>query len=231
MSDVDYSAPFDASDFILREQKSAKITALNSLDDDPEKAARAQQLADATGEHPALVYGDLENFETQHKAALTNELLSNNQFLQSYVNSHPLAAKVSNDDYGQLDAVSQAIGRLSGGPSMGDDILPPGTRSVLGAVVKGFKANANFAGLDEEHKKLAELMASSPVFGNIFIRQAALAGVDTFVGAMALFGGVIGGVAGGIGEAYKQAGGNEAMANRLTRDLIIGAQVGLSDRK
>lgn len=109
MSDVDYSAPFDASDFILREQKSAKITALDSLDDDPEKAARAQQLADATGEHPALVYGDLKNFETQHKAALTNELLSNNQFLQSYVNSHPLAAKISNDDYGQLDAVSGAV--------------------------------------------------------------------------------------------------------------------------
>ena len=227
MSDVDYSAPFDASDFILREQKSAKITALDSLDDDPEKAARAQQLADATGEHPALVYGDLENFETQHKAALTNELLSNNQFLQSYVNSHPLAAKISNDDYGQLDAVSQAVGRLSGGPSMGDDILPPGTRAVLGVGIEGFKANANFAGLFEELRKLDELMASGTMRWNIF-RPAILAGTFTLTGAQALFGGVVGGSAAAVGEAYKQAGGNEAMANRLTRDLIILAQVGLA---
>lgn len=228
MSDVDYSAPFDASDFILREQKSAKITALNSLDDDPEKAVRAQQLSEATGAHPAVVYGDLDNFDAQHKAALTADLLSNNQFLQSYVNSHPLAAKISNDDYGQLDAVSQAMGRLSGGPSMGDDILPPGTRSVLGAIVKGFNDNLNIQQFDVEHRKLAELMASSPVFGNIFIRQAALAGIEVVPAVAALFGAGISGLAAGFGEAYKQAGGNEAEANRLTRDLIILAQVGLA---
>lgn len=119
MSDVDYSADFDPANFILNEQRGAKITALNSLEDEPDKAARAQQLADATGEHPALVYGDLENFEAQHKAQLTSDLLNNNAFLQEYVNSHPLAAKISNDDYGQLDAVSQAAKKFMDVPGIG----------------------------------------------------------------------------------------------------------------
>src|SRR5215475_10345191 len=92
-----------------REQRRASMSAISSFEDDPDKAARAQDLARATGTHPALVYGDLENFEQQHKAALTNNIVSNNEFIQRWINDHPLASKVSNDDIGQIDKITKSL--------------------------------------------------------------------------------------------------------------------------
>jgi hypothetical protein len=99
-------------DFIVQQRQQAQAGAITSLDDSADDAARANDLSDATGTPPALVYGDLENFEKQHKAALTSQLLQNNGYLRDYVNSHPLAAKISNDDWGNLDSASQAFQKL-----------------------------------------------------------------------------------------------------------------------
>lgn len=101
------------ADHILAMQRQAAGIAMSKLDDDPEKAARAQELSTATGTDPALVYGNLEGFEKQHKAALTSQLLSSNKFLQSYVDSHPLAASVSNDDWGNLDKLSESVMKIA----------------------------------------------------------------------------------------------------------------------
>lgn len=114
MSNTDFDpaqqlTPLDTEGFFADEAGLAKSQALSTIDDDPDKAARAQNLSKATGVDPALVDGDLKNFETQHKASLTSELLDNNPQLQSYVNSHPLAAKISNDDYANLDSISQKV--------------------------------------------------------------------------------------------------------------------------
>jgi GNAT superfamily N-acetyltransferase len=99
-------------DWIVQQRRQAQATAITSLDDNPDDAAKAQDLSDATGTHPALVYGDLDNFQQQHKAALTSQLLQGNGHLRDYVNSHPLAAKVSNDDWGNLDQFSQTLSNL-----------------------------------------------------------------------------------------------------------------------
>ncbi len=112
-SGIDPSDFVDPGNFLVAQRKAAQSQAMGALEDNPDDAARALKLADATGAPPALVHSDLEGFEKQHRAMLTSEILNNNEYLRDYVNSHPLAASVSNDDFGQLDAVSKSVRQLS----------------------------------------------------------------------------------------------------------------------
>ncbi len=112
-TDVDYG-PDDPSDFIMRAQRSAVAQGMEALNDDPEKAARAVELGQATGDHPAVIYSNLENYEAQHKASLTGQLLNSSKFLQQYVDADPMHAKVSGDDFGQLDLFSTKLSDLVG---------------------------------------------------------------------------------------------------------------------
>src|SRR6266403_5190255 len=112
MSDTDVDLDFDPTNFILRQQRASMAYALGSLQDDPEKAARSIELGDATGDKPALIYPNLVNYEEQHKAALTASLLTSNKYLRQYVDADPMHAKISNDDYGNLDSVSEQLKKL-----------------------------------------------------------------------------------------------------------------------
>ncbi len=85
-------------------RQNAQATAVGAIDDDPDQAARAIELEKATGVNSSAIYGDVEGFEAQHKAALAGEIVKNNPHIADYINSHPLAASVSNGDLGQLDA-------------------------------------------------------------------------------------------------------------------------------
>src|SRR6202042_105589 len=102
-----------SADFILASRQGAISQALSSLDDDPEQAARAMELSAATGVPAPIVNGNLENFERQQKAALTASLLNSNEYLRSFINDNPMAAKVANDDYANLDSISQKVSELN----------------------------------------------------------------------------------------------------------------------
>lgn len=110
----DFDYDLDPADLILNEQRRSHARTLSALDDNPDDAARAEQISRVSGQNPALVHSDLEAKEKQLKADLTTHLLNNNQYLRSYIDAHPLANKVSNDDYGQMDATSEAMGKLPG---------------------------------------------------------------------------------------------------------------------
>lgn len=88
-------------------------TTVGNIDEDPDKAQRAIDLSKATGVAPTNIYGDLEEFERQHKAVLASDIVANNPHLSDYVQSNPMAARISNDDYGQLDATSSAVTKMS----------------------------------------------------------------------------------------------------------------------
>lgn len=109
----DAPSPDDTVDWILQNRRDAQSRAMQGMDADADGAARAEELSRATGTPAAIVDGNLENFEQQHKAALASGIIQHNAYLQDYINSHPLAAKVSNDDWGQLDKVSTLTQRLS----------------------------------------------------------------------------------------------------------------------
>ena len=111
---ADPATTFPTSDvdpvrYLAAGQQQAGLQAIQGLGESPDDAARAHELSEATGVPSPLIHGDLENFESQHKAALTSALIKNNSFLQDYVLGHPMAAKVSNDDWGTLDEFTDAL--------------------------------------------------------------------------------------------------------------------------
>src|SRR6266851_3863013 len=104
----------------------AAAEAAGSVEDNPDDAARAIELGRATGIHPLAIHGD-DTFEPRVKAQMAAQIINNNDALQRYINSHPLAAKVSNDDWGGLDQASRSISKV------GED-------SNLSSWMKAFKA-------------------------------------------------------------------------------------------
>lgn len=95
-----------------RQRRQAAYSTVTSVDADPDKAARAIDLGQATDTNPSLIYPDMENFEKQHKAMLNSSLTMENRIIQSYLNSHPLAAAVSNDDLANLDELGDKVTQI-----------------------------------------------------------------------------------------------------------------------
>jgi hypothetical protein len=91
----------------------APARAVSAVDDDPENAARSIDLASATGVPATAIAGDLDGFERNHKAQLAGDIVRNNPQIADYINSHPLAAAISNDDLGNLDSVSEKAQALA----------------------------------------------------------------------------------------------------------------------
>lgn len=109
MNEEDNVIDFDPVRDYVQEQRRTVANAMQGLSDDPVKAARAQELSDATGVHPSLVYGNLENFEEQHKAQLVSQLVDSSDFLRRYVDEFPLASKISGNDYANLDTYGEKL--------------------------------------------------------------------------------------------------------------------------
>ena len=156
--DFDFSAVPDPANIISMSQRAAVGNVATSVDDNPDDAAQALKISGATGAPASVVYGDLDHHEAQLKARLSSAIVSANPLLQSYVNSHPMAAKVSNDDYGQLDAISQVLRKVA--PGQGYD------GSILQAAVKGFKENYDYENTEAEFGRYKDWLAQNPLFGN-----------------------------------------------------------------
>lgn len=107
--DFDPETEFDPANFIAAQRRSMMTSAIDGLDANPDEAAKAIKLAQSTGVPSPVIYGDMENFEREHRTALTSSLLTSNEYLRRYVDSDPMASKVSNDDYATLDEVSNKL--------------------------------------------------------------------------------------------------------------------------
>lgn len=83
-----------------------------AVDDNADDAARAYTLGQATGVHPAVIHADLDAFEKQAKSIAASQIVSQNSHIQDYINSHPLAASISNDDLANLDEASEAMKKI-----------------------------------------------------------------------------------------------------------------------
>lgn len=89
------------------------LTQVNStINDNPDDAARAMELSRASGIAAPVIANDLDGFEQQQKSRLASTIVSKNSFIRDYVQSHPLASTISNDDYGNLDLVSDSVSAL-----------------------------------------------------------------------------------------------------------------------
>src|SRR5258708_6151466 len=86
---------------------------LGHIDEDPDRAAQAVDLAKATGSPATAIFGDFDEFQRQHKAVLASDIVANNPHLSDWVARDPMHPKIANDDYGNLDAVSQKVSALN----------------------------------------------------------------------------------------------------------------------
>lgn len=194
----------------------ARAKLQTAADANPDQSAKAMQIGEDLGVPPNIVDQDFKNFENIHSVGANAALVNGNQFLQTYLNSHPMAARVSKDDLPQLDAVSKSMLKYSGIGIM---------QSTLGAAVDTFKEAFNYPGQQAEFQQYQQWLAQNPLFANVFIRRAAEAGGSAAMLGVSALNALVAGGAAATGELYKRMGGNEAQGNRLVRDIIAGIQV------
>jgi hypothetical protein len=73
------------------------------LDANPDDAAEATDLSNITGAPAPWTLNNLDEQKAQIKKFAAQQLVLNNPDLVTYLQSHPMAASVSNDDWGNLD--------------------------------------------------------------------------------------------------------------------------------
>ena len=182
----------------------------------PDQTARAYELEKLTGV-PASIIGtgdSLTNFEANHRAKLASDIVANNQHISDYVQSHPLAAQVSNDDYGNLDSLSQKIQefRKTSFLSAPSRIFNAADDAAIKGFAEGFGTEGLGSWLKSEDIRdypLTSAIASviaAPIEGALRIGSGAIKATAEAVGA-------------GSAEAYTSVGGQRSEAERFARDM------------
>lgn len=197
--------PTDYSDAISQVINTGPRIAVGHIDDNPDDAARAIQLGDATGVPASSVALDLNGFEAQHKAELAGRIVRGNPQLAAYVQSHPLAASVSNDDYGAMDQFSRGATQTSG-------LLDMLKRGVVGAT-EGFKEGFG-------NQPLGQQFGAPQSAAGTALNSMGWVPLDFAARSLSAIAGAASGGAGGLATgAYKTVTGDEAGAQSFGRDI------------
>ena len=85
-----------------RYQMQQRVLLNNGLDGDPDKAASAIDLSNTTGDPADYIYQNQDDYTARTRQAAAQGLVLDNPALLTYMQSHPLAATVSGDDWGNL---------------------------------------------------------------------------------------------------------------------------------
>ena len=202
--------------------------ALSRLDQDPEEAGEAAKLGQATDTSPAILQLDMEHFKAQHKAALTQQMFEQNPNLQEYVRQHPIGADVSNDDWGQLDKISEILGRFFDYPG----ILAP---SVVGAAIRAFaEAHGPGVGISSEQQQAIDRFSTSYPIASTFLQSMARTKLvrGATEGAFELerlFTGGFHGIMGAAEQWYINRTGDRVGAVKFAREMGVLAQISIPE--
>lgn len=191
-------------EFVLDRDAAARKS-VGYIESSPDDAARALELEQATGVNSSAIAGDLEGFEKRTKSQMAGDIVRNNNYVADYINSHPLAAQLSNDDLGNLDAASQklSVPYLSAPANLG--------HSAIEGFTEGFKKGfgdqpwGSWAE-DQDHKLLSAIAGGVGAIPEVGLRT--LSGV---------FQGLIDAAVKGSETGYQQAGGSESGAKSFSR--------------
>jgi hypothetical protein len=227
---------------------------IDSLDADPEKAATASKLGNDTGADPNVIYHNFDDVMREHQKALTNGIIENSPPLQEYVNSHPLAAKVSKDDWGNLSKLMDVLGstpltrplaQLGKSPA-GRDIVSSlsGEMPGVGPIVSGTieRAKEGFGQepvgyrdpwiealhltpeAEAQFKETRWMTPGKPYFFQRPTDLATLWSLYEFV-TRASVGGAAGGIAGFLGSTLVELGMEPATAASGMRDVHAVSEI------
>ena len=187
------------------------------LDANPDDAARAVDLSSSTGVPATVINGDLEHFDKQYQGALARSLVLGNPQLRDYVNSHPLAAAVSSDDWGNLSKIADAtsaFGRLHQALSQSWQVGVG--QAVEEGAKEGFGQGPLFPvsreGLAQQYPALTPGRSAFSGLENLLATTGLNLG-DLFLrGTQAVFGGLTSGLGAMVGAAAGPSAGREAKA-------------------
>ncbi|MDR3572257.1 MAG: hypothetical protein P4L50_00210 [Anaerolineaceae bacterium] len=152
------------------------------MEADPDKAATAVKLEDMTGVPAQGIMNDYDNFAENEKRQAARGLILNNPALVGYIQSHPMAASVSNDDWANLDKFSReafSLQNLANTIAPGIAGLVQETGRVWGAMgqeFQGLNPPEEFAKGEEQYGRLGASTAAA-LNQIIGLPQVALAGV------------------------------------------------------
>lgn len=217
-------ANFDPNSLIYRRQQTT-IQALEGLDGDPQEAGRAVQLGNSTGTPPELIAPDLEHYDSQYKAGLTAHLVNSNDFLRQYIEDKPLAATISQNDWGLMDEISQGLQRMWPVQLAKPLVKMEGT--ALGEAVQGFKEGfgreALDARFDEANPEIQQFYnyIDSPIWRHL--AHAALPEIRDFEGSMAALQGATVGGASFLASLLRQTGAHDLEVPGTGHVLGIGS--------
>jgi len=125
MSDTDVDPGY------LNYRRAADANLSLAPDTSADDAARSIELEDMTGANASYIARDVNDFENRHKLSLSQNIIGSNPDLMNYVNAHPLFSSVSQDDWGNLDAVSEAHRKIT------DTLARPWWKRDFNLLVRG----------------------------------------------------------------------------------------------
>ncbi len=218
----------------------AKIQALPAVGSNPEQAAEAVRLGKDLGHPASVIELDPERYKRQVQTSEAARIIDQNPAAQRFIINNPTAAKVSTDDWGSLNTVTQhmaefersiagwwessKVRREAQGKEWGGlrGVLQAPTdvaASALGGFVEGFGKYFGDGGPGSWIKQDdlgTGALASAGRMAWTMLGFPLEAGIRIGGGAI---GGVAEGFGKGAGELYSRVTGDEAGAERFARDM------------
>lgn len=130
----------DLIDNFFNSRNTARTSVNAGIDGNADEAAHQQSVSQASGFSPSVVASDPE-FDRNFRSRMAGSIVDNNQYIQNYINRNPLAATISNDDYANLDGITQSLSSLRqnqmrSGPEIWIESQREGVRQNLGLVTR-----------------------------------------------------------------------------------------------
>ncbi len=194
----------------ITRSQAARNYAVGTLDDDPDEAAKAIGLSQTTGVPSQIIATDVDNFVANQKALITAHIVKGNPYIQEYINSHPLNAKVSNDDYDNLDKLSEGLVKFNRGNTISQwfdsDSGSRATGQIMHQITEGAKIGFGDRPLGEMFVKDGFKPTGSAAADVYFKLSEAVARAETSIPELGLraIGAGLMGTAYGVGEVFDQ---------------------------
>ena len=90
-------------------ERRAPLQAMDDLEGDPDQAARAVQLGEASGTPAAIVNQDVDAHAMQMRKQATFQMVAENAALRNWIDSDPMASKVAANDWANLDDFTKKL--------------------------------------------------------------------------------------------------------------------------
>jgi len=204
--------PRDDDDNILqfqdpRYQQAWRSRLAMDIDANPDDASRASDISDLTGASSAGVYNNLEDADKQTKVQLGSRIVQANPNMQRWLIENNMAAKLANDDYGNLHPATQAYEDLAQNSSIpwgfqSAPVFGKHLRGSTGTLIRALAretGSSTLAGYGAQLQRSAEDIALTPEQQGGFINSVAAT-----IGDMGPA--VLGGVAAGVAVAAAAPG-------------------------